>query len=276
MKFLKGFGVAILGIIIAAIVFALSISFILKNVLQKQIASVAVKEVVTNEYMNDTDLTDEEKEKLNNIDKMIGNKDISKLISIIMKEYEESIDKEDYSVSENSLDEIINLCVKYIDVINDFSHERVTESDIRSNETRNELREAFNETLEDIDEEDELSVRMIVKSYNLFTSTFFRIVLICVVILFTALIGLIKSSYYKWLRPVGIAVITSGVFVTLIYVGAKVGTKLLEDTNEFKIAFKFEEILLIGIIEIVLGIGMIITNGILNSKFSNKEENNNV
>ena len=261
MKVLRVIASSILGIIIFALLFALSISIVFKSVVEKEIIGNMVKEALLEDYIKEA--TDKDKEKIEDVFK---EEDINTLINIILDEYTESVSVDNYQVKDETIDEIIELCVKHIDLINEFSDEKITEKDLRSSDTRNELTKSINKAFKNNDNDTTESVKDVIKVYRNVVSSSFRTAMIIGIIILTALIALINFSLYKWMKYLGGSLVSCGLLVSVMYVGLMLIIEKLVETEGYNIKANPRYVLILGTFEIILGIGLIVLNHVIKNK----------
>lgn len=254
MKIIKGIGVFFLSLFACLFIFLFSVSFTFKKVIQKGVIGSVVKNIIVEEFAEDEKLTDKDKENIKKVNEVIKTDDINKLVDKLLDEYEISLDNDNYKVSEKTVDYIIDLFVEYKDLINDITHEDVTEDEIRSKETREGIVEAFDDVLGSKPEANENAIRFAVTSYGVFVSSTFRIVLILLTLLCFSLIALIKKSYYKWMKTASYVLIFIGFIVSACYFGILYAFRTINASNNYSIVINPKFILVLGIIEIIIGI----------------------
>lgn len=268
MKILKGTGIFFLSLFAFIFILLLSFSLIFKNVIQKGVVGSVVKNIIIDEFGSDENLTDKDKENIEKVNEVIKTDDINKLVDKLIDEYEKSLNNENYEVSEKTVDYVIDLLVDYKDLINDITNENVTETEIRSTETKEGITKAFNEVLGEKPESNEDTVRIVITSYNMFVSTSFRIILIFLTIICFTLIALIKKSYIKWMKSASSVFVTVGLLISASYFAILYLFKSINNSGNYNLVIEPKYILVLGIAEMIIGIGLLITNII----FSKKEE----
>lgn len=268
MKVLKFLGVLFLSLFTFIFIFLLSLSLIFKNVVQKGVVGSVVKDVIINEFAEDQKLTDEDKKNIETVNKVIKTEDINELVSKVLDEYEKSLDEENYKVSDKTVDYVIDLLVEYKDLINDISHENITEKEIRSSETREGIEEAFNEILSDHPDNNKEAIRIAVTSYNFFVSSTFRLLMIFFTIVCLLLIALIRKSYTRWMKPAATVITCNGLLISASYFAIIYAFKTINNSSKYNIVINPKYILCLGIIEVVIGIVL----SILSIIFSGKKE----
>lgn len=266
MKIIKGIGVFFLSLFAFLFILILSLSFIFKNVIQKDVVGSVVKNIIVEEFSEDKELTKQDKENIKKINDVIKTDDINKLVDKLLDEYEKSLENDNYEVSDKTVDYIVDLLVEYKDLINDITNEKVTEKQIRSKETRDGIKEGINEVLTDHPEDIEDTVRITITSYNLFVSTTFRLILILLTIICFALIALIRKSYIKWMKSASSIFIFTGILVSSLYFGLLYAFRNINTSSKYSITIDPKYILVLGIVEIIIGIAFLITHIILTKK----------
>ena len=268
-KFLKNFCSSIIGILLFILIFLLTFSFVFKKVVQKQIIGETVKSIVVDEYIKNTKL-----EHKDQIEKLLQDEDADKLIDIIIDEYSNSLDNESYTVDDSTVDTIIDLCVKHKEEISQIAGYNISENDIRSTTTRNNISEAFNEGIKKTNVNIGTTGVHVVKAYTNFISTKFRVIIVLSIILLTIILALINWSLYGWISKLGSSLISSGVFTILTYFALKYILNQAVKNLEFKVSINPNSILIIGIVEVVIGTVMVIINKLLTNKIKEKQDNN--
>lgn len=268
MKVLKGIGIFFLSLFAFLFIFLFSLSLIFKNVIQKGVVGSVVKNIMVEEFSKDKNLTAEDQKNIEKVNKVIKTDDINNLVDKLLDEYEESLDNDNYKVSDKTVDYIVDLFVEYKDLINDITNEHVTEKEIRSTETREGIIKAFDNVLGEEPENNKESIKIAVTSYNFFVSSIFRIVTLFLSIVCFALIALIGKSYYKWMKSASKVFISTGVLISTSYFAIIYAFKEINSSTSYNIVIDPKYILILGIIEIIIGIGFIIGNIIFD-----KEEN---
>lgn len=266
MKFLKGLGIFFLSLFAFLFIFLFSLSLITKKVVQKGVVGSVVRNVVIEEFHGENDLTKEDEENIDKFNKIVKTDDINELVDRFLKEYEESLDDDDYEVSEETLDFVIDLFVEYKDLISDLSHEDLTEKEIRSKETREGIREAINEILSESSEGNKYAIKIGVTSYNFFVSITFRIMMIFFTVVCLILIALIKKSYFAWMKNASSIFISVGILIVSMYFAIIALFNYINNAAEYSIVINPKFIGVLGISELVLGILFMIATIVTNKK----------
>ena len=271
MKVVRGICSGILGIVLFALIFALSFSYILKNVVSKDLLNGIVKQQLLDQYTKEVNPDVKE-----SIEELLGKNDLSALANDVLEEYSRFAKDKNYTVSDEFVDEIIEFCVKNRTTISRMSNEEITEEKLRSEETRNNLTKTLNETLPEISDKIGESGDMVMLIYGLIVSKSMRLLAILSIVAIIVLIALITWSVYKWLTPLGISLIISGLLYITIYVGAMIFKEELLIGLDIDIKFNPKIIVIIGGAEFVFGIVSIIIKKIIDNKNRTIEENYNI
>lgn len=265
MKVLKGLGIFLLSFAMVILIVSVSITSAVKDVVQDQLVGEAVKEVALKNV-----------EKNENIDKDLVNqvsdfKGTGKVIDAVLDEYIEYIDKGNKEVSDKTLDLIINFVVDNKDSIEKISGEKVDLEKVKSAESRENLKKSLEESFEKVNGEELGAAKSVVNSYAKVTSNKYKFILIGVIVGLAILIGLICWSVYKWMQPIGIVAITSGIIVTFFYLAVKLIIKAVNANADTHFNINANSILITGIIELVIGIALLVAYTIIDKKIKTKE-----
>lgn len=273
MKIFKSIGIIILTLLSFVFIFILGCSLIFKNVVQRGVVGSVIKSVVQEEFASNKKLEDTDKENIKRINNELESKDIEILVDKLLDEYESSYENSNYDVKEETVNYIIDLCVKYKDVISEISGETITEEKIRSVETKNGITQAFNEVFEENERDDREEVKIVLSCYYVFISSTFRLIMLLLALGCFALIALLKKSYYKWMKNASIVLIISGALFALLYLICNTYLISLSShtTNSIEIFFNPTFISKLAIIELIIGALLIVVTAVINSK---KESNN--
>lgn len=254
MKFLKGLGVFFLSLFSFIFILLLSLSLITKNVVQKGVIGSVIKNVIIEEFATDEELTKKDKENIEKVNKVVKTEDINELVSKLLDEYSEKFEDDNHTVSDETVDYIINLLVDYKDLVNDISKENITEKQIRSYETRVGIKSALNEILDETPENTELAIKITVRSYAFFISNTFIILIAIFTIICFALIALIKKSFIGWMKPAAVVLIFTGLIISAIYFGLEYVIGEINHSADYEFIINSTPIIVLGIGEIIIGI----------------------
>ena len=271
MNLLKKMVNFFIGTILSLLIFIFTFSFVFKNVVQKQIIGETVKTIVVNEYIKDSDIENKEK-----LEELLEDNDANKLIDIISNEFGNSIDEDNYQVDQSTIESIIDICVDHKDEISEIAGRTITEDEIRSIETKNNLKEAFDSGFEKINENVNDTSKKVINGYTKLISTKFRIIICVSILIFISLLALLTKSTYKWMHGFGSSLITCGIFVILTYFSLKVIIDIAVKNLEFELNINPISILIFGVIEFIIGILFKIIYKQIDKKYEEKEQITNI
>ena len=271
MKILKKFLAFIVGAVLFFLLLAFSLNMVFKGVIQKQVIGGVAKTTIVSEYLDKSDIENKDE-----IKKLLDSKDSLKVVNNVVNEYMEYLVDNNHKVSKTTLNSIIDFCVKHREEINKISNDNVSESEIKSQETYNNLEQSINDGFKEIGTEIGDTPREILKTYSSITSNNFQVVLIIAIIICIILLIIINESLFKWISRFGSSLLTCGIIICLLYIGANMLVSKIIEKLDFEISIKLEEMLVIGIIEIVVGILLIVLKVVLTKMKNNKFVNSTV
>ena len=269
MKTLKTFGNIIIGIILFALVF--SLIFIRET--NKIISSDVLKESITS-FVNDTkdgknELSKPQKDLIDNMFKDTDAKDIISLILVNYKEYRNDIN---YSLSDEDIKTFYDFLYKYRDHIKDSKIENMDDLEFEEYFNKKKIEEMAFDTFKNFDKVfDSNVIDKVIDGYSFATSYYVRLALLFVIVFFIILLCIINWSLIKWMVVFGISLIVSGCIFNLLYNAvALIKEFLLKDSIDIRI--NLNSFLLVGILQIILGIALIIIHYFLNNKLKESED----
>lgn len=271
MKVVKGILSSIIGISLFAIIFALSFVYILRGILKDDVFGTLIENKVLTEYSEE-----ESKDAKRAVEELIGKNEVSELAGDIIDEYIKYTKDENYEVSDEIVDKIVEFCVANRKTIARISKEEVTEEKIRSDETRTNIKKSLNEVFPEIKKDIGENGDKILFVYNLLTGKLLKLSLFFAIVFLIVLLALINLSVYKWLTTFGITLIVSGIIYTSLYVLLMaVKEEVLRELN-LDINLTPTIIIIIGGVELVFGILSIIIKRIIDRMNIKVEENYNM
>lgn len=259
MKILKKFLSFIVGFILYILLLAFSLNLVIKGVIQKQIVGGVAKDQIISEYLNKSDVENKEE-----IRKILEDKDATKIANTVVDEYIEYLSDNNHKVSKKTVNSILDFCIKHREQINKFSKENVTEEELKSPETYNDLEKAINESFSEIEHEIGDAPIQVIKVYSNLTSNNFQTLLIISIIICIILLMIIKSSLYKWMSSVGGSLISIGVMILGLYFALGIVVQEIQKQFDFDIVIKLNDMITIGIMEILIGVILIVIKVIIN------------
>ena len=263
MKVLRGFANVLLTIVLVALILGLSMTFVLKKVVQEEIIIDIAKEEVTKSYLESDkiELADEQK---NIIKDVLNQKDTKEILNIAIDNYLSYTLFDDYNLSKKDYDKILNFMEKHVSDINKLSDKEIDINYIKEHFTYEEANELVKEGFAMIASEGiELSDDNI-KAINFYAYTVsneVRYYIISGIALVILLLMFVNWSISKWMLEVGIASIISGAFMTSIYALFEFVKDVLSTENSiasYVTGIDVTSAIIIGALEVLLGIGLII------------------
>ena len=252
------------GLALMCIIVALTSSILLKDIFQNQIIGSVVKTEMVTEAINNSEF-----DKKSEINELLDDKELQGLINDVVTDYVNSIDNEDYEVNEKTVDRIIDYVVDHQDELEKITGEKIDINEVTSKESKEELTKAMNDSFKDINNLDS-SVKKLIKGYGFITSTKFRILLILAAVVSLMLLILLQGSVYDWLTTAGVSLITCGVFVSALYAVVSALAKTITKNTDAPISIDPSSIIIIGLVELGIGILLIITKSVIKKVLSKK------
>ena len=264
MKALRGFLNVILTMILITLIFGLSMTFVLKKVVQEEIIIDVAKEEITKSYL-DSDKVELTEEQKNIIKDTLNKKETKEILNIVIDNYLEYTLFEDYNLSKQDYDKLLSFIEKNIADINKLSEKEIDVNYIKEHFTYEDANKLVKEGFNYIDSEGgiELSEDNIkaINIYAYIVSDQVRYYIISGIALVILLLMFVNWSISKWMLEVGIASIISGTFMTGIYTLLELAKEVIaneSDIAEYITRIDVTHAIIIGVIEILLGIGIII------------------
>ena len=264
MKALRGFLNVILTMILITLIFGLSMTFVLKKVVQEEIIIDVAKEEITKSYL-DSDKVELTEEQKNIIKDTLNKKETKEILNIVIDNYLKYTLFEDYNLSKQDYDKLLSFIEKNITDINKLSEKEIDVNYIKEHFTYEDANKLVKEGFNYIDSEGgiELSEDNIkaINIYAYIVSDQVRYYIISGIALVILLLMFVNWSISKWMLEVGIASIISGTFMTGIYTLLELVKEALTSESgiaEYITRIDVTQAIIIGVIEILLGIGLII------------------
>ncbi len=278
MKALKVVGNVIIGIILFALIFALTFTRSTKNFLEKDLILGVVKEKITDTIKEESGKITEKGESM--LDDMLKDDESSNIIRMVLDNFESyQENKTNFKVSDADIEKIYNYAVKYKSTIVEISGNKVKDiSDaefkkIFSSENINKL---ANEVFGSFDKDLGDGIDTAIKIYGKATSNSVMLALIISIIFFTILLFLINWSWIKWMLVFGIDLIVCGVIISLFYVAGLFLNDIIGSVDVLEKAvgeINLGGYIIWGLSELLIGILLVVLYNILKKKVGN--ENNN-
>ena len=257
MKVLKGLLSGIIGLLLFVLIVGLTFSYVMKSVLKKDILNGVVKDQVTKQYIK----IEDEKVK-EGIEELLGKNEVSDLAEELIDEYIKYTKDENYKVSDELVDKIVDFCVENKESISKFSKEELTEEKIRSKETYDNIKKTFDDGFKEVKKKLG-DGEVVVEVYGVIVSKTSRLIVVGIILGLIIIYSLLNWSFYKFLSPLGVSTIISGILYLGIYGLIMVFKDLILKSTELNINFNPKTILIAGIIELALGIIFIIIRDVI-------------
>lgn len=275
MKALRSVLYVIVAIILGLLINVFSFTLLLKNVVQDEIITNTIKTSIISGYLanniKDIDkLTPEQKKMLEEI---LNDNEINEVVNIVMDNYINYQGDSSYKISQNDVDKIKNYVVKHEDLIKQASGKEIDINEITKEITVENIDKNAKEVAKDL-EELPPEIKPVISSYKYATVGPLKMVLIGLIVVCIALLMLISWSFVKWMKATGVCLITNGVLITLTFIFIDGIKDLFLKAIDNKISLgniSFNLILIIGLVELFIGIALIVIHKLINKK-SNKEE----
>jgi len=258
MKILRGFINSIFGIVLFALIIVLTFTITTKKFVENDLLHETIKSALEESSKDNSTI---EKYKAV-IDEMFDDSDAKSIINMILENYNAYKTESNYSVSKDDAKEIYDFVLKYKDKIEDLSGENISRmSQKEFEEFFNQAKvdefakDAFNEFDKNLDSD---TSKTIVNAYVNIMSNKTRIIIIIGIIVCILALIFINFSPIKWMTITGIPLLISGALMTVIYFVIEIfKDAILKETLKFKLDINFNQYLIAGIIEIILGICLI-------------------
>ena len=247
MKFLRHFLTFIVSVLLFLTIFGYTLILNVKDVVQHQV----IGEVIKTSISKHNKLTEEEENKIfEAVDRMAAYEDVDNIAN-------------NKGVSDKTIDMIIDFSVKHIDDINQLANTNYTVEEIKSNETRKNLKSSIESVYKDLNKDNSKAIIKTVTTYGTVTSKKSTIYVIGIIIVLLVLLGIINLSLYKWIKPFGIVIAVSGSLVSFLYLAFNVFYGFIVKNVGLDIKIDTKTILIYGVGEIVVGVVILIIYSIV-------------
>ena len=273
MKTLRSVLYVIVAMLLGIFINLFSLSLILKNVIQDEIMTSVIKSSIADQYFTNNKIENLTEEQQNKIKEFLNDKASDEVINVLMDNYLNYASDENYKIPEKDVETIKNYVKENEDLIKQISEEDVNIDDILKEITADNIHNTAKKNIDKI-QNVPTQVESVIKSYKTITVGPIKIVLALIVALGILLLMLISWSLIKWMKATGVCLIVNGVLITLLFVFVDGIKDLIIKNSELGIFvnnISFINILIIGLIELVLGILLVIAHKYL-SKNNNKVE----
>ena len=271
MKVFRNIIYVIIAIFLGIFINLLSLSFILKDVVQGEIISNTIKTSIVSGYLanNIDNLTDDQKEL---IEDFLKDNEINEVVDSFIDGYLNNQGNEKYRVSQEDVDKLKNYIEKHQEIIKQISNKDIDINDITKEITVDNINSKFDEVYDKLDNNTS-QVQPVINSYKYFTVGPAKVILIVLIIVCIILLVLISWSLIKWMKTVGICLVSNGVIILFMFVVADALKDFIIKSSNLNITFSnftFTNILMVGAIELLVGILLIVAYKLLNNKYVSK------
>lgn len=267
MKIVRGLLSFIISFVLLVLILGLTVTAALKNVVQNQLVKEVAKQVIISQTDNEDNIS------YDVMDKLFSYKETNEIIDSSLADYINYSNGTISGVSDETLDLIIEFCVKYKTDLENITKEEIDLKNVQSQEARENLSKSINEVLGKVTIEANSPVTNVVTAYETIISDNFKLGILSVIAFLVVLLALINWSPYKWMRPLGSVLITSGILVSILYGIMCVVYSMVKQSIDMDINVDTSVILISGICEFVSGIFLLIIYSIINKKCNKKKIN---
>ena len=273
MKGLRSVTYVIVAIFLGIFINLFSVSLVLKNVVQDEMITNIVKSTIANEYLtkNIKNLSEEEQKIVKDF---LDDNQSNEVVNIILNNYMNYQSNPNYKISQKDVDTIKKYIESHQDVIKKVSKEEININDITKELTVENIDNKTRETVKKLDQLPPV-VETVVKTYKEIVTGPIKLILGFMCITCIGLLMLISWSLIKWMKATGICLIVNGVLITLMYVIVMTLKDVIInniDAGIFIQNITFNNILIIGMVELIGGIALVITHKVINNKIKDSNE----
>lgn len=258
MKVLKKLLSFILSVVLYILILVFSLNLVIKGVVQKQIIGGFAKDQIINEYIDNQKVENKDE-----IKKVLQKSDALKVANSVVDEYLIYVTDNTHKVSKKTVQGIIDFFVNNREDLNKISKTNVSEEELKSQKTFDELEKALNDGFEEVNVNLGETPTEVLKIYSNLTSNNFQILLIISIVIVIILLMIVKNSLYKWMSTLGSALISVGIMISGLYVALTMLVDHIMKSQSLNVEIKLDSMLTIGILEIVIGIILILTKFVI-------------
>ena len=278
MKVLRIFGNIIIGLILFSLIISLSFVYATKTFFEKDLAIGLVKVSIIDYIDRENSNTDVKKDEI--LNEIFDDRDTDKIVQLVFDNYKKyQQDKTNYSVSDSDVEILTSYAFKYKGQISKISSkaEEVSDEELKEILSKENINKIANSMYSEIDSNSGEEVDKAFDIYEKITTTSIIIAGVFVVVLFIVILGLINWSLYKWMITTGVCFIISGVIMSLTYLACAFFNEIISSVDILNKVFEninFSAYIIIGGIELIVGIILIVVyNSLKNRKFNEQIEN---
>ena len=212
---MKGLITYNLGSFLLVLIISLSCMVIAKSFAEKGVLVSAAKVAIIEGIVNNSNLSESEKNAITNITK---DSDSTTIIKRAFENFFDYISSDDYNLTNDDYDFLMDYIIKYKDEMNILSESDYTESQIRDLLPYDEANDLVKDSFDDMDGNmSSQDANKIVSIYKKITSVNAKKVVIISMMVIVLLITLINWDFFKWIVVMGIDLVISGIFFGSLY-----------------------------------------------------------
>lgn len=260
----------ILSMVLFMLILMFSLNLVIKGVIQKQIIGGVAKDQILNEYISNNEFENKEE-----IKKILEEPEALSLANSVIDEYLKYVSDNNHKINKKTVTNIINFFIKNREKLNEISHSTVTEEELRSQETFDNIEKGLNEGFAEVNVDIGATASQIIKIYSKLISNNFQILLIISSIISVILLMIFQNSLYRWMSTFGFSLLMVGTLICGFFTGLNSFVPTIQKHLKLEIEIKLNDMLVIGIIEIILGIILLVTKTII-SKMKTKNHKTSV
>ena len=275
MKVLRIIGNIIIGIILFLLIFSLSFIKSTRNFLEKDLILGAVRLSLVEAISNETGKLKANQEEI--ISEIFNDRETDDFVSMIINNFQSyQNNKASFQISRSDIEKINKYVKKYKSQIIKISGDKIkdiSEEEFEKMFSSENINKYANRIFEEISSSIGDEIDDVVNVYNNMTSNKITILLIILIVVFLILLLLINWSLYRWMLVPGICLIISGVLMSIVFFGGIILNEIVRAEKFIQEAIgeiNFNSYIIVGIIEIVVGIILIVLYNVLKNKSLNK------
>ncbi len=206
MKALRITGIVLISIFMVIVTCLFTYSFAFKEMVKGVATDIIDFSSIGNSELNMSSVTDDPKVK-----EIMENKDVQDFINKYIDTTLEGFSGKDVDVDLSG--DLIELIENNKEVFNEAGIE-ISEDDInefKNSDDYNELNKQYSELFDEVREDTSNSEMGFIRTFSFMGTNSFRIVCLVLIFVSVLLIGLLSWSLYKWLLPIGIDSLVSGI-----------------------------------------------------------------
>ena len=258
MKILEGFITFLLGLLTFILVLSLSLIIRTKSFVEKEILTTVVKET-TKEAVDNSSLDKKQKEFIDNI---INDKDSSKILNRIEKNYIKYQKDSNYTLSKDDYELVIGFILKHQDDVNALYKTNFTEEQIREAIKYEDVQTLAKNSFNDLTTSPEAKeANDVLNVYINLTSSATKLALVGAIIFLLALVALVNWSIIKCLKVLGIDLIICGALIGSLFTAAQIALgNIVADEEVLNIInnINLNGFIIMAVCELVIGIILVV------------------